>query len=302
MALIVAHLIWGANFVVAKITIGEFPIMTLAFLRFFLASLLIIPFLFAFEKKQLKIKLDHLPKLFTSALLLITFNIALFYEGLKRTSAIDTSVLSMSIPIISVLGGWWILREKIYWANLLGILMGFLGTIILLGLPLLFVGQFNSEGLLGNILILLSCVSFVGGAILGRQILRNYHPLIFTFLSFLTGAVTFFIPAVLEYKNNPNWVNHVTFFGILGLLFIVLLSSVCAFFLLSYGLEKIGVIKSNLFHYMEPAVAATLAVPLLGERISYSFIVGTVLIILGVYWGTLGKQHHHHPLHKHHRS
>jgi len=45
IALIIAHLIWGANFVVAKVTLEEFPPMSLAFLRFSIASLLLIPFL-----------------------------------------------------------------------------------------------------------------------------------------------------------------------------------------------------------------------------------------------------------------
>ena len=38
LALILAHLIWGINFIVAKITLQEFPPMSLAFLRFALAS------------------------------------------------------------------------------------------------------------------------------------------------------------------------------------------------------------------------------------------------------------------------
>lgn len=302
LALIIAHFIWGINFVVAKIALQEFPVMTLAFLRFSLASLLIVPFLLVFEKKQLTIKLDHLPKLFLGSLLMITLNIAFFYEGLTRTSAIDASVLSMSIPIISVIGGWWFLKEKIYWMNFLGIILGLVGSVIILGLPLFFVGSANPSVLIGNLLILLACVFFVIGAIIFKQLLYKYHPLVISAIAFLVGSITFLIPAALEYINNPGWVNNISILGILSLLFITVLSSICAFFLMNWGLEKTGVIKANLFHYIEPAIAATFAVQFLGERISYSFIVGTILVVLGVYWGTLGKSHHHHSMHKHHRS
>ena len=302
IALVIAHLIWGANFVVAKIALQEIPPMTLAFLRYFLATLLLIPFLLTFEKKQLKVKLDHLPKLILVGIFMITINIALFYEGLKRTSAIDASVLSMSIPIISVIGGWFFLRERIFWINLIGIFLGFVGSLVLLGIPLIFIGKFSGVTLFGNILIILSSLSFVVGAVLAKSVLKKYHSVIVTTISFLVGAITFLIPALLEYVQNPSWVNNLSVLGVLSLIYITLLSSIVAFFLLNYGIEKIGVIKSNLFHYMEPAVAATFAVPFLGERISYSFIVGTVLIVLGVYWGTLGRPEHHYSRQKHHRS
>lgn len=302
LALVIAHIIWGANFVVAKITLQEFPVMTLAFLRFFLATILMLPFLITFDKKEFKVPLTHLPKLFLAGIMLVTINIALFYEGIKHTTAINASVLSMSIPIISVLGGWIILKEKIFWVNLAGILFGLLGAITVLGLPLIFVNGLSSEELLGNLLILLSCVSFVGGAILSKQLLKTYHPIIFTFYMFLIGAITFLIPAALEFINIPDWPNHISILGFLGLLYIIILSSITAFFMQAYGIDRTDVIKANLFHYIEPAVAATFAVPLLGERISFSFIIGTCLVVLGVYWGTLGKLHHHHQLHKHHRN
>lgn len=302
LALLIAHLIWGANFVVAKITLSEFPVMSLAFLRFTFASILLIPFLLTFEKKQLKLKLEHSPKLFLVGLLIVTVNIALFYEGIKRTTAIDASVLSMSIPIISVILGWVFLKEKIYWINFLGILLGFFGAITILGLPLIFLGQFEKDGLFGNLLIILSCISFVIGAFIAKKLLKTYHPLIITGVCFLTGMATFLIPAVLEYLGDPNWTNKVSVLGILGLLYITILSSIVAFFLLSWALKRTDAIRVHLFQYIEPAIAATFAVPLLGERISYSFIVGTCLVVLGVYWGTLGREHHQHPHHKHHRT
>ena len=157
--------------------------------------------------------------------------------------------------------------------------------------------------LFGDVLILFSASSFVIGAILLKNLLKVYHPLIITAFSFLVGAVAFLIPAIYEYIQNPGWVNQISLpLAGMGLLYIVVLSSICAFLLLMWGLSKIELSHANLFQYLEPAVAASLAVPLLGERISFSFIIGTCLIILGVYWGTLGRQQHHHAQHKHHRN
>lgn len=285
----------------AKVTLTEFPPMSLGFLRFGLACLLIAPFLITVESKRKKIKLDHLPRIFLASLLMAGINITFFYQGLKRTTAIDASVLDLSIPIISVIAGWWFLREKIFAINLVGIILGFLGGVVVIGLPLIFLGTFSPTAIMGDFLILLSAISFVAGSILFKNMLKTYPPLIITALVFLFGAITFLIPAALEYITNPNWVSQVSILGLLGLIYIVFLSSISAYFLLLWGLSKIELSHANLFQYLEPAVAATLAVPLLGERISFSFIVGTVLVVLGVYWGTLGKQEHHHAHHKSHR-
>lgn len=301
LALIVAHIIWGANFVVAKVTLNEFPVMSLAFLRFALAFLLLLPFVFTAPKQTRTLKFDHLPRLIAVGIFMTTLNIALFYEGIKLTTAIDASVLSMCIPIISVVACWIFLKEKIFTANLVGIIIGFIGSISVIGLPLLFVSRLDNLNLLGNGLIILSAVSFVAGSIFSEKTVKFYTPLMMTTIIFLVGAVSFFIPAVLEYVKNPTWITHVSLLGLLGFLYITFLSSISAFFLLMWGLARTNIVQANLFHYIEPAVAATIAVPFLGERISFSFIIGTCLIILGSYFGTLGKTHHHLIHHKHHR-
>ncbi len=296
LALLVAHVIWGANFVIAKIILDEIPLMNLAFFRFFIAAILLLPFVLSLKKP--KINLSDLTKIIIVGLFMTTFNIAFFYIGIKKTLAIDASVLSMIIPILSVLGGWWFLREKVYWVNLIGIGISFLGVILVIGIPLLLFGVSAGSSLFGNLMIILSCVFFVIGAIMAKPLVNKYHPIFMTFAMFLVAAVSFAIPAFIEFQQNPNWMSNLTVLGILGFWYITLLSSIVAFFLQNYGYEKVGVTQSNLFHYIEPAIAATMAVLILNERISFSFIIGTALIILGVYWGTLGKDSHHHALHK----
>lgn len=302
LAIIAAHVIWGGNYVFAKITLEEIPVMSLGFLRYGLASLLIIPFLLSLEGKDKKVRIDHLPKLVFGALLIACINIAFFYMGLKRTTAIDASVLELSIPVISVIAGWWFLKEKIYSANLVGIIISLLGALSVIGIPLLFFGNFSAKQLSGNLLILASSTSFVIGSMIFKSMLKTYKPVVLTAVTFLIATVAFALPAFMEYLQNPGWILKVSILGIFGLIYITVLSSICAYFLLLWGLNRIPLSHANMIQYLEPAVAATLAVPLLGERISFSFIIGTCLIILGVYWGTLGKDEHHHPYHKHHKA
>ncbi len=299
IALLIAHLIWGGNFVVAKLTLQEFPLHTLAFLRFFLATILIAPFFLA-ETKKIKIDLKDLPQLIIIGVLLITLNITFFFEGMLRTTAINASVIILIIPILSVVLGWAFLREKVYFINLLGILLGLGGALVIIGLPQIILGNYTPEALLGNIFIVLASLAWVAGSFFSRKALKKYPSLLVTGIAFLVGVVTFFVPAVREYIADPNWPSKVTLVGWIGLIYMTTLSSISSYFLFEWGLAKTSLTTANLFSYVEPFVAAALAVSLLNERPTFSFVIGAVLIVLGVYWGTLGKEVHHR-IHKTHR-
>lgn len=298
LALLLVYLIWGANFVVAKITLQEFPPMSLAFLRFSLASLFLAPFFLA-QTKKVKIKNEDIPKLIAVGVLIVTLNIAFFFEGIKRTTAIDASILTLVIPILSVLLGWWFLKEKIYLVNLLGIGLAFIGALIVLGIPQIFTGTLSIQMLTGNILIILASVTWVMGAIISKKMLAKYTSLVVTAIAFMVGTLTFFIPAAFEYFQDPAWPSQITMLGILGLTYMTLLSSISAYFLFEWGLSKTSVASADLFQYIEPLIATILAVNMLGERISQSFLIGGGLIAIGAYLGTLAKEIHHR--HKSHR-
>lgn len=297
IALVLAHIIWGINFIVAKVTLDEFPPMSLAFLRFAFASLLLAPFFLA-KAKKVKIDKKDLPKLIGIGILIITLNITFFFEGIKRTTAIDASVLTLIIPMLSVLLGWKLLKEKILFINLFGVGIGFIGALVIVGLPELFTGTFMSQTATGNILIILAALSWVLGAALSKSLLGKYPSIIVTAVAFMVGTVTFFIPALIEYIKNPNWMSSVTIVGILGLIFMILLSSISAYFLFEWGLSKTSITIADLFQYIEPFVAAGLAVFILAETISTPFLIGGLFIALGAYLGTLAKEAHH----RHHRA
>lgn len=292
IALLVAHLIWGINFVVAKVTLQEIPPFSLAFLRFALAALLIAPF-FLIEAKKIKINKKDLPKLIAAGVLVVTLNIAFFFEGISRTTAINASVLSLVVPILSVLAGWMFLREKIFFINLAGILVALAGALIVIRLPEIFFGNLSPKELTGNMLIILASIAWVAGSVFSKEMLKKYSSLVVTSIAFLIGTITFIAPALNEYLQNPDWVNNVSVVGIWGVAFMTLLSSISAYFLFEWGLAKTSVNKANLFHYIEPFITAIVAVLVLSEEITIPFLFGAILIIAGVYLGTLAKEPHH---------
>ncbi len=298
IALILAHIIWGANFVVAKVTLQEFPPMSLAFLRFALASLFLAPFFLA-ETKKVKIDKKDLPKLVAAGIFITSLNIAFFLEGIQRTTAINASMLTLVIPVFSVLSGWWFLKEKILVINLVGIMLSLTGALIIIGLPQILSGNFSPQTLTGNALIVLASLSWVIGATISKSLSGKYSSLIITAIAFMVSTIVMLIPAALEYIKDPGWSTKVTSLGLLGLTYMTLLSSISAYFLFEWGLSQTTIIAADLFQYIEPFVATFFAIIILGERMSTTFITGACFIVAGLYIGTLAKQIHHR--HKAHR-
>lgn len=299
LALFIAHTIWGINFVVAKVTLQEFPTYSLAFLRFALASLLLAPFFIA-QTKKIKIKKQDLPTLIWVGILMVTLNIAFFFTGIQKTTAINASVLTLIIPMLSVLFGWWFLKEHVFTVNLSGVGLGLLGTLIIIGLPKIITGTFLPSVMLGNILIIFASISWVAGGTISRKLLRTYSSLEITGIIFLVGVVTFLIPAVSEYLKDPTWPTRISTLGFLGLTYMTLLSSISAYFLFEWGLSRTSIFTADLFQYWEPFVAAAFAVAILGEVITLSFLAGATLIVIGVYLGTFAKEIHHRLRHHRH--
>ncbi len=274
--------------------------MSLILLRFAFAFLFLAPF-FISSKKQIKIDKKDLPKFIAVGVFAITLNISLFFEGLKRTTAIDASILTLTIPMFSVLLSWWFLKEKVYFVNLIGIFLGFLGCLVIIGIPQIFTGTISPQAFLGNVLIILASISWVIGAIIAKPLLSKYSSLVVTGIAFIVGTVTMFLPSAFEYFQNPVWISQITIVGFLGLIYLILLSSISAYFLFEWGLSKTSVIVANLFQYIEPLIATILAISLLNEQISKTFIFGALFIAIGVYLGTFAKEKHHQ-LHKAHRT
>ncbi|MDD2823371.1 MAG: EamA family transporter [Candidatus Daviesbacteria bacterium] len=329
-AIILAHLIWGVNFVVVKLTIQEIPPMSLAFIKFTAAALLLLPFLiisgdapwtnlrrlFKFLPQANSPKKDSIDllegqtqkffdrrdtlKVIAVGVLMITLNTAFFFLGLERTTVSSASILTLVIPIISILIGWAVLKEKVYVVNVFGVLAGLFGTIAVLGIPLISIGAgLSTNTMIGNFLIILAAVCWVIGALFSKQLLQKYSTLTISFLIFCVGSVTFLIPAINEFIQNPTWYQNVTYLGMFGVIYMTLASSICGYFLFTWSLDQIGVAKADFFQYLEPVVAISLGILTLGEELRYSYVLGAILIMLGAYWSTLAKTQHKHP--KYHR-
>src|SRR3990167_8951115 len=108
IALIIANIIWGAAPPIFKWALQDIGPYSLAFIRFFLATIIIIPFSY----KHLRVKKEDIAEVFLIGFLGVTLNIAFFFLGLKYAPSINASIIGSAGPIFLILFAFLFLREK----------------------------------------------------------------------------------------------------------------------------------------------------------------------------------------------
>lgn len=287
IALILANIIWGASLPIYKWTLEVIPPFTFAFLRFFLGAIILIPFIF----KNFKFEKQDLPKLIFASLFSITFQIPLLLFGLKLAPSINAPIIISSGPIILLGFSVFFLKEKISKKLFSGTLISLLGVLILIFNPALEKGF--SNGVLGNFFIFLATICSVITALVIKKIVNRNGLLITVFLTFLIGSVSLLPAVLIEYNSVGVFLLNTQ--SILGIAYTVIFASVIAHFLFFIGLKNIKVSETGIFTYVDPIATILIAIPLLHEVITESYIIAATLVFLGIY--VAEGRIHYHPFH-----
>lgn len=290
LALIVANIIWGATSPIIKYSLGNIPPFSLAFLRFLIASLI----LYFFVHKKIAYSDLKNKWLWLYALAGITFNIAFFFLALQRTTAIEATIIASFAPIMTLIGASIYLRERLTKNAIAGVSLALIGAVVIIFEPLIFQGF--TGAVLGNFLMLLATFFAVIATIAGRKFLTPANAAGSTFWACLIGTVTFLPLMSYEFIQNPFWFGELNSKGYLGIIYGGIFSSLIAYSFYNWALSKLQAYKTSVFVYIDPVAAILIAIPLLGEKITIPFLVGSALVFLGILIAE--KRVHYHPLHK----
>lgn len=288
IALIICNIIWGAAPPVFKWALSDIQPYTLAFLRFFIPVLIILPFF----KKSLSIhKKDYLTVAFIG-LFGISFNIIFFFQGLLRAPSINAALIASSAPIFIIIYSLlFFKKEKPKRKLITGSLIGLIGVILVLGAPLIIDGRLAA---VGNLFYLLATFGGIASVILTRKIMKRNSPIAITFWAFVVGSVGF-LPFLVNEVNTHGFLTNIGYQGVIGLLFGIFLSSMVAYFLQTYALKYLTASDVGIFTYIDPVITILVAAPLLGELPDIVFVLGSVFVLFGILLAE-GRLHYH-PFH-----
>jgi drug/metabolite transporter (DMT)-like permease len=171
-------------------------------------------------------------------------------------------------------------------------LVALAGTLVTIMGPIL-KSDVSFGGLEGNLLVLASVIVSAITAILAKLISRNKVDAISaTNISFIVGLITI-LPIVFIANPGLNIVTQIAatpFKYHLGVFYMALLSGTLAYFLWHKAEQTIEVGEVNLIAYLYPIFGAPLAVLWLREKIDAPFIIGCVVIAIGVFLAEYKKR------------
>lgn len=294
LAISFAAIIWGGASPIFKWSLTNIPPFTLAFLRFSLAALILYPFL---QKKFFLIAKKDWLWIFLFGFFGITINISAFFLGLRLAPSINASIIGAVQPLILLALGAFYLKEKIEKMEILGTLISLVGILVIILDPLLTNGQAAKTSFLGNLFFIIAMLGAVGQTLIGKKLFNKYlFPLPLTFYAFCVGALSFFPLFLLEYWQNPGWLGYLNISGGVGIFYGVIFSSLLAYVFYDYGLSKIEASETGVFNYLMPVTALLIAVPFFGEKITWPFLIGSLLVLSGIF--LTERRLPYHPLYK----
>ena len=278
LKLFLAAVFWGATPTVGRILASyEAPYIVVGG-RFLIASAVLLVFM-KFRGEFLNIPIKLWLKFFLLGLTGILLHNGLMLEGLESVAASTASILLALIAIKITVIDDVLSRRMPRWTIIVGILLGFFGAVYVVtnGHPSRFLDIKVGKG---EVLILLSGLSWAIYSVVGRDLLKSYQPLLVTAYASVVG-VTLMMPSffhspsiTLEIFTDLQSVVLISFLGIFG--------SALAFLWYYQAVALLGVVETAVYINFVPVFGVFSAFIFLGESISSSVLVGGVIVLAGV--------------------
>lgn len=282
-AIVLSMIFWSFSFIWTRVAIQSFQPMTLIALRLMIASALLFVVAKVTGNFQPLRKKDF--KLF---LLLAFFEPFVYYVGetygLTMVESTLAAVIVSTIPLFAPLLAYVILRERIGWTNILGILVSLLGVFFVIYQP----GGGFSANPWGVALLFLAVFAAICYATTLRKIPTHYNTLNVIFYQSLLGLI-FFIPTFLITDLQTIQTLKVSGDSLLALFMLSVFASVIAFVLFAWAVRQVGVSRTNVFVNLIPVFTAILSWFILGENITLIKWLGIAVVVLGLFVSQSGK-------------
>lgn len=282
IAVFLADVIWGLNAPIGKAALQHISALSLTTFRMTGAALSFL-LLSLFLPREKVAPADKI-RLFFAGLFGVAINQGFFILGLSHTSPVNASIVTTTLPIITMLFAALFLREPITGKKIIGILLGASGALILI----LGNGGFSFTGSIkGDLFCLLAQASVALYLTLFKKLFTRYSP--FTVLTWMfCFASLCFVPfswhevAAISYGalSGMAWAQ---------IAFVVFGGTFLAYIGFQIGQKYLRPTVVSTYNYVQPVVATIVAVWAGMDTFGLNKAVAVILVFLGVYFVTLSK-------------
>ena len=273
VALLLVVVIWSSTFVATKLLLGEAGPGQIAFLRFVVASAILLPI----ARRGLVGPAIPWGRLALLGLAGVTGYFTFQNLGLVYTSASAAGLILACLPALVAVAAAAFLGERLNRVRALGVLASVVGVavIVVAGEP----EPTAPNPLLGNGLMLLCCLTWVAYTMLGKG--TEQLPVQVVSAGSIGFGALFLAPLALV-ETLGRGLPSLSAGGWLGILYLGSAASAGAFLLWNYALRRLDASEAAVYLNIVPLLGVVLAAAMLNESVGPPEIVGAALIVGGV--------------------
>lgn len=273
-----APLCWAGNVVLARGVADLIPPIGLAFWRWTLAFLILLPFAWRHARRDYPAAAASWQILFLLSFFGITCFNAMLYMAVHTTPAINAALIQSAMPAFIILVSLLLFREKATAIQILGTILCMFGA----GLVVLrgdLDALMNLSPARGDVLMIIAVIFYAIYSVLLRR-KPAIHPLSLLVYIFGIGALLL-LPFYLweHYHTGPV---PLTPNALLSIGYVAVFPGLIAYFCWNYGVATIGPNRTGLFINLVPVFAAILAIGWLGETLAVFHVAGMAAIFGGI--------------------
>lgn len=275
--LVVLGIIWGASYLFIKVGGAEIPPITFVAGRATIAVLAVASILMARHERFTQWRRELWLPLLVLGLANVVIPFTLITWGETEISSGATGILAGTMPLFTLLLSCWITHdEQLDRTKLAGVVIGFLGVVILF-LP--DVANRATASLFGSLAIVIASLCYAFALIVAHNYLKDISNLTLEFGQLLLAAL---ILVPLSLLIDQPWSLRPSLAAVGSLLVLSLLGTAFGYFLYFWLIERLGPTGTSLVSYISPVSAIALGVLVLHEEIGWNTVVGGLSVIVGI--------------------
>jgi drug/metabolite transporter (DMT)-like permease len=214
---------------------------------------------------------------FLLALLGVSFNQILFILGLSLTTAVNTAVLTATIPVFTLAAAVLLRRERLTLRGAAGLALALSGALVLLDISHF---DWSSDFVKGDVMLLGNCLSYSLYLVLGRSVMARFRPSTAMAAVFLYGTGPILLcalPSLARFSpaavSSKAWVSLAT---------IVFVCTLVPYLLNSWALARTHASRVAFYVFLQPLIGAAASVVVLSEPLSLRTLMAAALILAGL--------------------
>ena len=276
--LVVLSILWGCSFFFIEVAVPELPTLTIVFIRVALAAVALWLFI-----AVAGIALPGSPAVWGSFLVVGLLNnvlpFTLIVWGQLHIASGLASILNATAPLFTVLvAGAWLHDERITKRKLVGVMIGFFGTVVMIGPAAL--GGIGVH-VTAQLAMLGAALSYALAGVYGRRFKAlNIHPIVIA--AGQVSASSLFLFPIVWVIDDPAGMVMPSAHTVMALVALALFSTAFAYVLYFKLLASSGATNLLLVTFLIPVSAILLGTIVLGETLHLSHMIGMAIIMTGL--------------------